>query len=81
MKALRTTRAGHPAEDDRLAVSIQEAARLLGVSRSFAYELCSRRELPTVRLGRRLVVPRRVLVGLIENAEADWHRTGGRQPA
>lgn len=54
------------AADDRLTVSVDEAARLLGISRSFAYELCARRELPAVRLGRRLVIPRRALLELIE---------------
>lgn len=43
--------------DRRLAVSVAEAASLLGISRSFAYELARRGELPAVRLGRRLVVP------------------------
>ena len=51
---------------------IEEAAHLLGISRSLAYELCARGELPTIRLGRRLVIPRRALVAMIENVEASW---------
>jgi excisionase family DNA binding protein len=34
---------------------------LLGISRDLAYDLVGRRELPSVRLGRRIVVPRRAL--------------------
>jgi hypothetical protein len=33
------------------------AAGLLGISRAVGYELVARDELPSIRLGRRLVVP------------------------
>lgn len=46
---------------DRLALSVEEAGALLGISRDLAYDLVARRELPSIRLGRRLVVPRRAL--------------------
>jgi excisionase family DNA binding protein len=41
----------------RATVSVEEAARLLGLGRSAAYEAARRGELPTRRLGRRLLVP------------------------
>jgi excisionase family DNA binding protein len=47
--------------NQRLALSVEEAGALLGISRDLAYDLVARRELPSVRLGRRLVVPRRAL--------------------
>ena len=46
---------------ERLALSVEEAGELLGISRDLAYDLVARREIPSVRLGRRLVVPRRAL--------------------
>jgi excisionase family DNA binding protein len=46
---------------DRLALSVEEAGALLGISRDLAYDLVARRELPSVRLGRRIVVPRKAL--------------------
>jgi len=46
---------------ERLALSVEEAGALLGISRDLAYDLVTRGELPSVRLGRRLVVPRRAL--------------------
>jgi excisionase family DNA binding protein len=46
---------------ERLALSVEEAGMLLGISRDLAYDLVGRRELPSVRLGRRIVVPRRAL--------------------
>lgn len=50
----------HPALDaieGRLTVSVEEAAQLLGLGRSAAYEAARRGQLPTRRLGRRIVVP------------------------
>ena len=46
---------------ERLALSVEEAGFLLGISRDLAYDLVARGEIPSVRLGRRLVVPRRAL--------------------
>ena len=46
---------------ERLALSVEEAARLLGISRDLAYDLVSTGHLPSVKLGRRLVVPRMAL--------------------
>ncbi len=50
----------HPALDaieGRLTVSVEEAAQLIGLGRSAANEAARRGQLPTRRLGRRLVVP------------------------
>lgn len=52
-------------QDHRLTVSVEEAGALLGISRAFAYELAARGELPCVRLGRRLLVPRKALDELL----------------
>ena len=57
-------------ERDKLAVSVDEAARLLGVSRDLVYDLVRRGELPAVRLGRRIVVPLRSLELALEAAGA-----------
>jgi excisionase family DNA binding protein len=59
---------------ERLTYSVEEAARLLGISRNSAYEAVRRGELPTIRLGRRILVPRcrldDMLGGATENARA-----------
>ena len=49
----------------KLALSVPEVAELLRISRAFAYELVARRELPALRLGRRLVVSRQVIEALL----------------
>ncbi len=38
-------------------MTIPEAAELLGISRSAAYRAVARGEIPTIRIGRRLLVP------------------------
>jgi len=50
-------------------MSFEEAGELLGISRAFAYELVARGELPHLRLGRRLLVPRKALHELLEAAQ------------
>lgn len=41
----------------RLTLSVEEAGRLLGLSRNSAYEGARRGEIPTIRVGKRLLVP------------------------
>jgi excisionase family DNA binding protein len=41
----------------RATISVEEAAAILGIGRSAAYEAARRGQLPTRRLGRRLFVP------------------------
>lgn len=55
----------------RLTVSVEEAARMLGISRTFAYALVRREELPSVQLGRRLVIPVAALVRLLQSSGSD----------
>ena len=43
-------------------LTVDEAAELLGISRALAYTIVHRGEVPSVRLGRRIVVPRHGLL-------------------
>jgi len=56
-------------ETERLTMTVSEAAEVLGISRAFAYELVGRGEIPVVRFGRRVVVPRKALETLLEVAK------------
>jgi excisionase family DNA binding protein len=49
-------------------LTVPEAADLLGISRSLAYELVARHKLPAVRLGRRILVPQRAIEDLLASA-------------
>lgn len=53
-------------DEDVLVLTIPEAAKILRVSPSLVRELLHRGELPCLRLGRRMLVPRRALERLIE---------------
>jgi excisionase family DNA binding protein len=51
-----------------LAISVMEAAQLLGLSRNGAYEAVKRGELPTIRIGHRVLVSKPALVRMMEQA-------------
>ncbi len=53
---------------NRATITVTEAAEVLGISRSTAYELARDGTLPSLRLGRRLVVPRHALQELLNSA-------------
>jgi excisionase family DNA binding protein len=40
-----------------MTCTVEEAAEMLGIARHTAYQAAARGELPTVRIGRRLLVP------------------------
>jgi excisionase family DNA binding protein len=46
---------------ERQTLTVEEAARVLGISRSSAYEAVRRGELPVVKLGRRYLLPKAAL--------------------
>jgi excisionase family DNA binding protein len=54
----------------RLTVNVQEAGKLLGISRAAAYQAVSNGEIPSVRIGRRILIPERALAKLL-----DQHQT------
>jgi len=45
-------------DETKLTLTVEEAATLLGISRGLAYEKCRTGEIPTIRIGRRLLVSR-----------------------
>jgi excisionase family DNA binding protein len=52
-------------DKDKLTLSVEEAAAALGLGRAAAYLAAVRGELPTVRIGRRLLVPKAALHELL----------------
>ncbi len=52
-------------DEERLVWTVEEAGRLLGISRAHAYELVARGELPHLRQGRRVVVPKHAIESLL----------------
>lgn len=56
--------AAFPAED-RLTMSVEQAAAALGISRALAYDAVARGEIPCIRIGRRILIPRAALDRLL----------------
>jgi excisionase family DNA binding protein len=46
-------------------VTVEQAGQMLGISRRSAYRAAARGDLPTLRLGRRLIVPTARLLELL----------------
>ena len=56
----------YSAGEERYCMGVPEAARRLGVSRNFGYELVKRGELPVIRFGERLLIPKVALEKMLE---------------
>jgi excisionase family DNA binding protein len=57
--------------DQRLTFTVPETGRLLGISRGAAYAAAADRTIPTIRVGRRLLVPRAALARLLDRADEE----------
>jgi len=57
-------------------LTIEETAKILGVGRNACYEAARKQEIPTIRLGRRILVPRAAL----ERKLADAGSSGSSEP-
>lgn len=56
--------------DSRLGYSIEEFAARVGIGRTLAYQAALRGEIPTRRIGRRLIVPRAALDAWFSGGDA-----------
>lgn len=60
-----------------MTLTIDEAARALGISRNSAFAAAHRGEIPTIRIGRRLLVPKVAFEKMLTNcapSEVDEER-------
>jgi excisionase family DNA binding protein len=56
--------------DEPLALSVKAAAKLLGLSRASAYEAVRLGQIPSLRFGKRIVVPRAALNKMLSQTDA-----------
>lgn len=42
---------------DKITLTVEEVGKRLGISRATAYKLVERPDFPTLRIGRRIVIP------------------------
>jgi excisionase family DNA binding protein len=53
----------------RMTLTVEEAASVLGVGRTLAYQMAREGRLPVIRLGRRLLVSRSALEHMLEGEQ------------
>jgi len=51
--------------DEKLTLSVMECAKILGIGRNLCYTLCKKGQIPVLKCGRRLVIPRAALEKLL----------------
>ncbi len=74
-----------PDPRERPTLTVEEAARIVGVSRSSAYEAARTGELPVIRVGRRVLIPTARLLAMLgvtadPTPAADGDADGVREP-
>ena len=50
-----------------LTVTVREAAKLLGIGRNLTYEAVKRGEIPSIRIGERILIPRAGIQRLLDS--------------
>ena len=56
-------------QTERLTITVDQAAELLGISRSLAYDMARTGKLPALRFGKRFVIPRKAIENLMQQVE------------
>jgi len=52
--------------NDRLTLTVKETQMILGLSRSLVYQAIETGEIPSVRIGKRILIPKAALYRLLE---------------
>jgi excisionase family DNA binding protein len=55
--------------EERQTLSVEQAARALGIGRGTAYQAVRAGDIPSIRIGRRIVVPRAALERFLARSE------------
>jgi excisionase family DNA binding protein len=66
-------------EFSRLTYSVEETARILGLGRTATYQGIKSKEIPSIRIGKRILIPRAALEHLLKNniaLEKDFPKPG-----
>ena len=64
-------------DKEKLTLTVAEAAKCLGIGRNSAYEAIARGEIPVVKVGKRLLVPKAALETLL--AAGQSKKTGANE--
>lgn len=50
-----------------LTLTVEETAEILGISRDLAYKAVNKDDIPNIRIGRRIIIPREKLSSWLED--------------
>ncbi len=59
--------------DDRLVLSVEEARRKLGLSRGLMYEAVRTKQVPSIRVGKRILISRHALYRFLGATAGDMN--------
>jgi len=62
-----------PGSQERLTMTVDEAAAALGISRAHAFNSVTRNQIPHIRIGRRILIPRAALERLLSGGDTRTH--------
>jgi excisionase family DNA binding protein len=62
-------------DQERLTLTVEETAKRLGIGRQLAYDKVKTGEIPSIRIGRRYLVPRVALEQLLQNTTSQKAHT------
>ena len=64
-------------DKDKQTLTVTEVARCLGIGRNSAYEAIARGEIPVIRVGKRLLVPKAALEKMLSGDHANTKQVRG----
>jgi len=56
-------------DEIRQTITVEQAARILGISRGLAYQMAREHRIPTLKFGKRLVVPKWAIEHLLQEPQ------------
>jgi excisionase family DNA binding protein len=57
------------ANNEKLVISAEEASKILNLSRNGTYSALQRGDLPSIRIGKRILIPTAALQRLLDSAD------------
>ena len=65
-------------DNERLTLNVREAARVLGLSRNSVYQACLTGEIPCIKIGKRVLIPRAKLERMLAGGSEGHGEQGAR---
>ncbi|MEE9399827.1 MAG: helix-turn-helix domain-containing protein [Dehalococcoidales bacterium] len=62
--------------EEKLTLTVSEAAKCLGISRGLAFEMVRQNRIPHLKFSRRILIPKKALFDLLEKAALDIKPSG-----